>query len=229
MELTIESALSPGGLVGHTSYLLLVISMLMRRMWLLRILAIASSLVAIAYDLIWLKDPVGVFWESLLVTVNVVQLSITWVLNHRVRLSHEEIDMVDSHLRSLDRIDQRRLLNSGLWISGEKGTVLTQEGNPVTHLTYLASGGADIFSGGHRVAECVPGAFIGEMTVLTGDSATGTAVLSLPSRYWVIDAEVLRALVARHDHIGHALKAGFADNLRDKLVRANAQVSRTRA
>lgn len=72
MELTIESALSPGGLVGHTSYLLLVVSMLMRRMWLLRILVIASSLVAITYDMVWLKDPVGVFWESLLVSVNVI-------------------------------------------------------------------------------------------------------------------------------------------------------------
>ena len=79
--------------------------------------------------------------------------------------------------------------------------------------------------GGHRGAECVPGAFIGEMTVLTGNSATGTAVLSLPSRDWVIDEDVLRVLVARHDHIGR----GFDDNLRDKRVHANAEISRTHA
>ena len=48
MELTLESAFSTGGLVGHFAYMLLVISMLMRRMIWLRIFVILSALVAIA-------------------------------------------------------------------------------------------------------------------------------------------------------------------------------------
>ena len=59
MELTLESALSVGGLVGHLSYLLLVEWTLMRRMWALRVLAIASALVVIGYDEFWLQDPIG--------------------------------------------------------------------------------------------------------------------------------------------------------------------------
>ena len=54
MELTLESAFSVGGLVGHTSYLLLVVSMLMRRMFWLRVFVIASAIVAITYDAVWL-------------------------------------------------------------------------------------------------------------------------------------------------------------------------------
>ncbi|MEO1158958.1 MAG: cyclic nucleotide-binding domain-containing protein, partial [Pseudomonadota bacterium] len=75
MELTLESAFSTGGMVGHFAYLLLVVSMLMRRMFLLRIFVILSATIAIAYALFWLKDPIGVFWESLLVVVNAVQLA----------------------------------------------------------------------------------------------------------------------------------------------------------
>ena len=66
MELTLESAFSTGGMVGHLAYLLLVLSMVMRQMYLLRILVILSASIAIAYALFWLKDPIGVFWESLL-------------------------------------------------------------------------------------------------------------------------------------------------------------------
>ncbi len=77
MDLTLKSAFLTGGMVGHLSYVLLVLSMVMRRMSLLRMLVIASAFVAITYDWFWLKDPVGVFWETLLVLVNIVQLSIT--------------------------------------------------------------------------------------------------------------------------------------------------------
>jgi len=51
VELTLESAFSTGGLVGHFAYMLLVLSMVMRRMIWLRILVILSALVAIAYAL----------------------------------------------------------------------------------------------------------------------------------------------------------------------------------
>jgi hypothetical protein len=55
MELTLESALSPQGLFGHTSYILLVISMMMRRMVWLRILVILSAIVGITYASVVLR------------------------------------------------------------------------------------------------------------------------------------------------------------------------------
>lgn len=75
MELTLSSAFSPGAMVGHLAYLLLVASMLMRTLFALRLLVIASALVAIAYAAIWLNDPVSSFWEALLVVVNILQIT----------------------------------------------------------------------------------------------------------------------------------------------------------
>ena len=62
MELTLESAFSPGGLVGHLGNILLVISMLMRRMVWLRILVILSATATIIYSIYWVVDPVAVIW-----------------------------------------------------------------------------------------------------------------------------------------------------------------------
>lgn len=221
MELTLESAFSTGGLVGHFAYMLLVLSMVMRRMFLLRIFVILSALVAIAYALFWLKDPIGVFWETLLVVVNAVQLSITWHQNRSARFSDEEKVFMQGHLPSLSLSDRRKLLNRGIWISGEIGAELTTEGQPVRHLVYLASGQALVISGGRAVAVCEPGAFIGEMTALRGEPASATVKINQPARYWAIEAEQLRELVKKNTEIGVALEGSFARNMRDKLVRSN--------
>ena len=101
MELTLESAFSVGGLVGHASYLLLVVSMLMRTMFWLRILVIASACVAITYDAVWLKDPVGVFWETTLVLVNIVQIVILWRADRIARFTEEEQSFATTRLRGL--------------------------------------------------------------------------------------------------------------------------------
>lgn len=221
MELSLDSALSTGGLVGHTSFLLLIVSMLMRRLYLLRLLVIASALVAIVYDVVYLKDPVGAFWDSLLVTVNVIQLLIVHIENKWARFTEEEARFGDDKLAGLAPAGRRRLFNRGMWVSGGKGTELTRQHEPVDHLVFLAEGNADIYSAGKVVAECVSGAFIGEMTVMSGEPATGTAVLNCDSRYWMIEAETLRKLCKSRPEIGHALEASFSLNLKDKLVRSN--------
>lgn len=221
MDLTIESAFSTGGLVGHLSYVLLVFSMMMRRMSLLRIFVILSAFAAIAYDAVWLKDPVGVFWESLLVIVNIVQLLITWHQNRSARFSDEEKMFMDGHLPDLAMSQRRKFLNQGNWVTGERDTVLTQEGIPIEMLIYLATGQAIVHSGGHPVAVCEPGAFIGEMTVLSGEPANGTVTLLTSSRFWAADAKRLRELLQKDPEIRNALEGCFSRNMRDKLVRSN--------
>ena len=107
MELTLDSAFSTGGIVGHLAYVLLIASMLMRQMVWLRLLVIASALVGILYSIVWLSDPVSSFWETLLVTVNVVQLGITWRQNSRARFSARELSFTSRRLRGLAPGEQR--------------------------------------------------------------------------------------------------------------------------
>ena len=221
MDLSLDSALSLGGAVGHLSYFLLVLSMLMRRIGALRVLAIGSAIAGITYDAVWLKDPVGVFWESLLLMVNLGQLGLMHMENRRATFSSEERSFVRRALEGLNPGQQRRLLDAGLWYTGQPDTVLAREGQAVGQLVYLAAGEAVISVGDIRVAACHAGAFVGEMTVMTQEPATGTAVLSQSSRYWAIDARVLRQLASADPDIRRALEASFARNVRDKLVEAN--------
>lgn len=230
MELTLESAFSTGGIVGHLSYLLLIVSMLMRRLGPLRLFVILSALVAILYDAVWLKDPVGLFWESLLVAVNIAQLALAWRANRRARFTPEERALLDARLPDLGDGEARRLLDSGLWVAGAPGDVLTVEGEPVSHLIYLATGEVAISYRGRVFTHCGPGNFIGEMSVLEKGEASADAILTQPSRYWMISGQTVRRLRRDEPAVVDALERGFSLDWRDKLKahRPGAALSRER-
>ena len=221
MELSIDSAFSIGGLVGHLSYVLLVVSMLMRRIGPLRVFALASAIVAILYDIVWLKDPIGAFWESLLAAVNIGQLALIHFENRRARFSAEEMEFMGGKFPGLSAAHRRKLLNQGSWENGQPGVLLTREGEPVDRLYFLTGGRVHVSARGEVLTACEPGSFIGEMTVLSGEPATGTAVVAEPSRYWSVEAVTLRNLVKRMPEIGRELEASFGRNLREKLLRSN--------
>lgn len=222
MELTLESALSTGGFVGHLSYVLLITSMLMRSMLWLRIFVIGYALVSILYGAVWLKDPVSVFWESILVVVNVVQITREWLREHRARFSLEEEQFIALRFATLSRARARKLLNLGIWVDGAPGTTLTTEGKPVDQVAYVSEGAVDIFHSDVKVGSCGPGNFIGEMSVLGHSSASATAIVAEPARYWLIPAEELRRLSDRAPELAGAFQAGIAKDLSSKVVSGNA-------
>jgi CRP-like cAMP-binding protein len=221
MELTLESAFSTGGLVGHASYLLLVVSMLMRTMFWLRIFVIASALVAITYDTVWLKDPIGVFWETTLLIVSLVQIALLWRENRVARFTAEERFFLDTRLRGIEVGEARRLMNSGAWADLPDGEVLTVEGQPPGHLVFIAAGRVGIHVGDRLVAECGPGAFVGEMSLIDDGTASATARVEGAARVWRIPMARLEALRQSRPEQTAALDASIARDIRTKLVALN--------
>lgn len=223
LDLFLESVVSPAGLIGHFSYLLLIVSMLMRRMLTLRLIAVLSGLSSLAFDL-WIINPVGAFWDLALVLVNIGQLIYMAIEARRAVFSTEEKQFLQDTMPALDKAHARRLLNLGFWIDGSAGTVLTNEGEPVLNLIYLTEGEAHVSHDNHNVAVCQPGSFVGEMTVMTGEPATGTVTLTKPSRYLALHAEAVRKLSFSSADIRQALNAAFSSNMREKLVASNRKL-----
>jgi hypothetical protein len=221
MELTLESAFSIGGLVGHTSYLLLVVSMLMRTMLWLRVFVIASAFVAITYDAVWLKDPVGVFWETTLVLVNIVQIILLWREDRAARFTEEEGFFIRTRLRGLSDGQARRLMDAGEWVDLTDGAILTEQGKAPAHLVFVASGRVGIHVDAHRVAECGPGAFVGEMSLIDDGTASATARAEGAARIWRIATGRLEALRQSRPEQTAALDAAIARDIRAKLVTLN--------
>ena len=221
MDYWIESAFSTGGLVGHLSYVLLVISMLMRNISALRLFVIASALVGIAYDLVWLRNPVGVFWEALLLIVNLVQLWLLWQRDRRARFSAEEAEFIAERLAGLSPGRCRDLLDMGRWENLPPGSELTRQGAAPRFLTYLAQGAAEVRVDGRRLTSVGAGHFVGEMSLLGDGLASATVTAPGPLRVWRIEMEKVTRLEEARPTIANALKAGIAQDMRRKIVAGN--------
>lgn len=221
MELTIESAVSPSAFVGHVSYALLILSMAMTRMMWLRIIAIGSGLVALVYDIFLLFDPVGVFWETAFVLINVGQLGILIYRNRVATFSTEERAFYSNAVPTLEPGQARKLLRLGRLREASSGTVLTQEGEAVPDLIFLVDGNVDIRVAEQLVADCGPGDFIGEIGASTGGPASATAVVRGSIRYLAFESNGLRQMLDKGDEVSRAMETALRHGLREKLIRTN--------
>lgn len=225
MDLTLASALSQEGMLGHAAYVLLVLSMLMRTLLWLRLLVIASALLGIAYSVLILRDPVSTFWEGCLVIVNVAQLVLANWRNLRARFTTEERAFVARHLPNLSKGEARAFLDTGAWHTAAPGEILTEENTAVKRLSYLASGTAVVEVAGRAVSRCRAGDFIGEMTAMTGVPATATVRTEGPCLLWSVDAAHLRDVVHRNHNFEREVDAAFTRNYREKLLAMNTRAS----
>lgn len=222
MQLTLESALSQEALLGHLSYVLLVGSMLSQRMAVLRVLVIASALVAILYNTLILRDPVGSMWETALVLVNVVQLYRLRRADRRASFSAEDRLLIDGRLPPLSPGLARRFLDTGDWRDLPAGALLTVEGTRPEALSFLAAGSAEILSGARRLAVAEPGAFIGEMALLDpAATASATARMLTPGRVWQVPYDKVARMEQAQPEAYAALGAAITRDLRDKILRQN--------
>lgn len=214
-------ALAPDQLYGHASYVLLIVSMLMRDIVWLRVLAIFSGIVALYYRTIVVYDPVSIFWEALFVLANLGQLAILYVERHRARFTAEELLFIDTALPGIDKALASRLMKHGNWQDVPSDTVLTTMGQMVPQLMFIASGLVTISRDNKMVGACGQGDFLGEISVMGNRPATATATTTKPVRFLGFEREALASLLRQNPELRHAMEASFNRNLIEKLTRLN--------
>jgi hypothetical protein len=148
-----------------------------------------------------------------------------YYLHHTIRFTTEEKSLVASKLPHATRIAARRFLDAGLWHDGSAGDLLMKEGEVHSKLIYLGEGQADVMLGQQVVGECLPDAFLGELTVLTGGAATATVALAGPARYFEIGASALERLMGRDDGFRIIMEGALARDAGRKLIAANLRIA----
>ncbi len=217
----VEQFASPGKLVGHLSYVLLVASMLMRTMKWLRIIAVSAGSLSAVYGYFWLQDFVTVFWEAVFVAVNLVQLLLLEFENRRACFDDDEQRFIAAAVPNVERAHARRLLRLAVPRHYEAGTVLTCEGEKVDELLFILEGAVRIDKRGSMVGVCGHDDFIGEIGFMLDTGATATAIVANSVRGLSFDHKALASLLIRHNELREALEASFNRNLVGKLVKSN--------
>ena len=219
------SAFTPAGLVYQLTFALLVAAILATRVDRLRVLVAVAALIGFAHALAFSGDVVAAVWWAILLGAALLVLGRRAAENAKVRFTDEEEEMLRGVFSALPRSRARHLLDQGFWLSGKEGDVLTREEEAVTHLYYLAAGEARVMSHGRRVGACRTGDLIGEVTVLSGDQASATVILTGPARFWCAPASALKPYIQAHDDVRRALEQGFTLSLKNKLRQSNERIA----
>lgn len=220
-EQLLQGLTNPVTLFGHFTYFLLIVSMLQRRMVLLRVFAVSAGIAKIIYRSVFLFDPVSVLWETVFVLVNVIQLLLIWYYEYHHRFDEEHQHFADNMPDTVDRSAIKRLLDLADLQRYEPGKVLTTEGDKVTQLVYIADGIVKVEHAQRVVAICGPGDYIGELSFLSGNAANATATVVKPTRALVFDQAKLTTAIASDAQLRRTLESALNKNLAGKLTRAN--------
>jgi hypothetical protein len=163
----------------------------------------------------------AIMLPALVALVGGVQAASGLIAGRSARFERHEQPLRRGPFAGMERVKARTLIDQGLWIDASAGDVLTREGQPVTHLHWIADGTAEQLVDDSPTVSCGPRALIGEANVFSGDPATATVKLTRDSKLWSIEAEALRAFAEAHPDVRQILDHGFTRSLADKLDALN--------
>jgi len=158
------------------------------------------------------------------IVISIMGIARLAIMNGRVRFSPDERSMRDHVFPDMPLPMARRFLNRGTWMDAEAGTILTEEGQPVVNMYYLANGAAQVSSGGQVIGRIESG-LVGEMNVIAGGEASATVRITAPLRLFVISGASLRRLIARDPDFHILLENSMSRDTGRKLMRANARLT----
>ena len=204
----------------HFGYLLQLFALLARDvLWLRGILVAAQSVLA---SYAYLRGPEFlpyVFWNALFVAINVY-----WV----VRLLRERAavtlpaDLVPTYEKHFAALAPPEFLR--LWRDGRKGSLdggqLVREGSLPDALYFLLSGQVVVSSGGRELARLMPGSFVAEMSLLTGERTTADVYALGTVEYLAWPAATLARLRTRSPMLWSKVQSVLGHDLVEKIRRA---------
>lgn len=164
------------------------------------------------------------YWTAfavLFILANGVQLA---MLEYRARsgkMLDDERELFEQVMRVEEPSSQRRLLDVIEWQDISAGAELMKQGQPQPPLIYVAQGSAVIEVDGKQVGECGSGDFLGEMSLISGHTASATVRAGEAMRIAQFDRDAMAALARGVPEIGKALDGALNRSLAAKVMRMN--------
>jgi CRP-like cAMP-binding protein len=207
-------------LVGHLSNILFSIGFAIKDTLWLRVFMVVGSAVEIVYAFGITDHPlwVNVFWASLGVALNGVQIGMILRERSPSAFTAEEIDLFRTVFGGLGHTDFRRLLRIARRTNAQPGTVLVTEGQEVAELILVLEGKGVVTVHDTPVATISARQFIGEMAFLRGGVASATVTSHQATRCLVWSREELKKLMQQHPSLETGMQSILGVDLATKLA-----------
>lgn len=216
----IVSQLPQGWLVFKPEYLvslssvLTLFSFIVRGILALRLLAISAQLIFIPYCLLQptpLWTPV--IWNSLFISVNIVNVIILLLEKRPVKFSLDEQRLYDLAFDSLTRREFLKVVHLGEWHDGEAGEVLVRSGEITAFVAILCRGKAVAILDNLELISIPEGKLMGLSSILAKEPMLVSIKLTEPSRYMCWNVESLNRYLESKPELRAKLRAIVSTDL----------------
>jgi CRP-like cAMP-binding protein len=121
----------------------------------------------------------------------------------------------------MEKVLYKKLLKVGHWIACPSNSILIKENEKTNSLLVLFEGKFRIDVDGKTLTILNPGSFIGEISFLTGGTATATAISETESRLYCWDKKSLLKLLDSNPNMDVEMSKIFSSDLVNKLIKSN--------
>lgn len=205
------------GILAYGAGLLAIVAMAATTIRQLRYAMLLAGVAALAHFA--LTGEIG--WAVVafaFVAVNGVQISVLRRRARRGAMLEEEASLFGRLLGIEEPGRQQRLRDLMVWRDVEAGEVLMRQDQPDPPLIYVARGGVHVECDGRMVGTSGPEEFLGEMSLVSGQTASATVIVAERSRVATFDRDALahyaRAVPEVDTALTHALNRGLAAKVR---------------
>ena len=207
-------------IVGHLSFLIVALSLLMRDIILLRALGILSGVVGVGYNYFVTAEPlwVPIIWLSIFMTINVYMIVIFYILNRQADLGDDDVAIWQTNFLGLAVGEFRRLRKIFEFRSYQSGEMLIEAGTENHYLYFITSGQLDVRRDGKEIGQLSRGDIVGEMSFLTNTPANADVVAQKDASCVLIDKAKLRSIMMKHPSFHLSMTNLFNMNLMKKLT-----------
>ncbi len=206
----------------------LALAFLMVAMRDMRILLLIAGLFAIVHYTLQQSDSVALIWVIFLTLANAIPLALLLARSRRGLIRPEERELLEEVLEVEDPAHQRRLLDLVEWRDIGAGETLVRQGQPRPPLIYIATGEASVEFDGAEVGVAGPGDFLGEMSLVSGATASASVITRTVMRVARIERDGIIRLSGAIPELGSAFDRALNLGMAAKIARMNEAAAKDR-
>jgi CRP-like cAMP-binding protein len=167
----------------HIANVILLVGYSVRDILWLRLLAVASSLIAIPYFALQptlLRTPI--IWSALFAAINLFQAWRLFVERRPMKLTQEEEEVRQLAFLGLPPRKVLQVLDLGVWTTARTGERLIESGKKLETVSLVVQGRVRITRGERTLGELAAGNFVGSALLMSGVPSDLDAVVIEPVR-----------------------------------------------
>ena len=225
MEGNSDSLVQSGEIFAYLAGVLLVASAILTSVRAQRVFGALAGAVGLFWFTVYDGTPFWAMLAGLFFVAHILQLSVLHGRARTGKMLSEEQTLFTQVLQLDDAGQQGKLRDLLRWRTARVGEVLMEQGQLDPPLVYIASGSADVMRDERAVGLCGAGDFLGEMSLVSGETASASVTVREPARIAVFDRDALGQYARAVPEVGASLNAALNRGLAAKIERMNAAAS----